>query len=53
MRINFIFMDIEFDAACRWDYVQFTSPGQPPDKQCGPVPGAELPDILRYSELIQ
>ena len=44
IRINFIFIDIELDAACRWDYIQFTSPGESPDKHCGD----EQPSILRF-----
>ena len=47
IRINFILIDIELDAACRWDYIQFTSPGESPDKHCGD----DLPSILRFDSL--
>ena len=43
IRVNFIDIDIELDAACRWDFVQFTSSGQSPDKHCG----SDVPDLLR------
>ena len=44
IRVNFIVIDIELDAACRWDFVQFTTPGESPDKHCG----SDLPDLLRF-----